>query len=75
MKSAAFTTYLVLFVLVAAPSLRPQTAPAVTETKEVQITAKKYEFSPNTVEVKAGTIDARLAGNLELKILGLKPDV
>jgi autotransporter translocation and assembly factor TamB len=26
------------------------------------------------VEVKAGTIDARLAGNLELKILGLKPD-
>lgn len=24
-------------------------------TKEVQITAKKYEFSPNTVEVAAGT--------------------
>jgi translocation and assembly module TamB len=26
------------------------------------------------IEVKAGAIDARLAGNLDLKILGLKPD-
>lgn len=55
MKRAASATLLVLLAIVAAPTLHPQTAPTALETKEVQITAKKYEFSPNTVEVKAGT--------------------
>ncbi len=41
--------------LFAAQSLRPQATMPAQETKEVQITAKKYKFTPDTVEVKAGT--------------------
>jgi plastocyanin len=55
MKKVGLTIALVMLTMVSAPSVRPQTAPAVTVNKEVQMTAKKYEFSPDTVEVKAGT--------------------
>ena len=46
---------LIMGLMVAAFAVRAQAPPAAQETKEVQITAKKYEFSPSTVEVKAGT--------------------
>ncbi len=39
----------------AAPRIHAQGPPAAQQTKEVQMTARKYEFSPNTVEVSAGT--------------------
>lgn len=42
-------------LVVATTAMRAQAPPAAQETKEVQMTAKKYEFSPNTVEVNAGT--------------------
>jgi len=49
----------VLFVMlaagIAAVAIRAQSGGNATQTKEVQMTAKKYEFSPNTVEVTAGT--------------------
>jgi plastocyanin len=40
---------------VAAVAIRAQSGGDVTQTKEVQMTAKKYDFSPSTVEVSAGT--------------------
>ena len=55
MKRIPIACVLVMFVLDSVQFIRPQTAPPVQETKEVQITAKKYEFSPETVEVKSGT--------------------
>ncbi len=42
-------------LLAASTGVGAQSPPADQQTREVQITAKKYEFSPNTVEVSAGT--------------------
>jgi cytochrome c oxidase subunit 2 len=39
----------------AAVAIRAQSGGNATQTKEIQITAKKYDFSPNTIEVSAGT--------------------
>lgn len=44
----------VLFIITTSWTGRAQTSPPPV-TKEVTMTAKKYEFSPNTVEVDAGT--------------------
>jgi cytochrome c oxidase subunit II len=44
----------VLLVLMLAPTIHPQDKPQAMETREVKITAKKYEFSPSLVEVNAG---------------------
>ena len=46
---------IVTWGLTAAPTVHTQATALTRETKEVQITAKKYEFTPNTVEVSAGT--------------------
>jgi cytochrome c oxidase subunit 2 len=46
---------LLLVVAVANHSGRAQSPATAQTTKEVQMTAKKYEFSPSTVEVQAGT--------------------
>ncbi len=40
---------------VAAVAIRAQSGGDATQTKVVQMTAKKYEYSPATVEVSAGT--------------------
>jgi plastocyanin len=49
----------VLFVMlaagIAAVASRAQSRGDAVPTKEIQMTAKKYEFSPGTVEVSAGT--------------------
>jgi cytochrome c oxidase subunit II len=45
----------VLAAGIAAVAIYAQSGGNATQTKEVQMTAKKYEFSPNTVEVTAGT--------------------
>ncbi len=42
-------------MLASSVATRAQSPPPAQQTKEVQITAKKYEFSPSTVEVSAGT--------------------
>jgi cytochrome c oxidase subunit II len=42
-------------MLLAAPPIHSQGTPQAMETKEVKMTAKKYEFSPNMVKVNAGT--------------------
>jgi heme/copper-type cytochrome/quinol oxidase subunit 2 len=47
--------FVVLAAGIAAVASRAQSSGTATQTKEVQMTAKKYEFSPNTVEVTAGT--------------------
>jgi cytochrome c oxidase subunit II len=39
----------------AAVAIRAQSGGDATQTKEVQMTAKKYDYSPSTVEVSAGT--------------------
>jgi cytochrome c oxidase subunit II len=44
-----------LAVGVAAVARRAQSPGDAKQTKEIQMTAKKYDFSPNTVEVSAGT--------------------
>jgi cytochrome c oxidase subunit 2 len=44
-----------LAVGVAGVASRAQSSGGAKQTKEVQMTAKKYEFSPSTVEVTAGT--------------------
>jgi len=54
-KKTLVVGLLMPLMLMAPPYMRSQTARQGTETIEVKITAKKYEFSPNTVEVKAGT--------------------
>jgi len=46
---------LVLAIAAAVPNARAQSAASPQTTKEVQMTAKKYEYSPSTVEVQAGT--------------------
>jgi plastocyanin len=45
----------VLAVGIAAVVIRAQSGGNATQTKEIQMTAKKYEYSPATVEVTAGT--------------------
>jgi cytochrome c oxidase subunit II len=47
--------FVVLAVGIAAVAIRAQSGGTATQTKEIQMTAKKYDFSPNTVEVSAGT--------------------
>jgi cytochrome c oxidase subunit II len=42
-------------MILAAPSIHHQNPPQAVKAKELKITAKKYEFAPNTVEVNAGT--------------------
>ncbi len=55
-EKATVAFVVLLSAFVGTPSVvHSQTAQVVTGTKEVQMTAKKYEFSPSTVEVKAGT--------------------
>ena len=46
---------LVLAVMAVSYNSRAQSAATAQATKEVEMTAKKYEFSPSTVEVQAGT--------------------
>jgi len=47
--------FLLLLAVTAASHYGRAQAGAAQATKEVQMTAKKYEFSPSTVEVPAGT--------------------
>jgi len=55
-KIVSIVWLLVALVLMAgAPTIYPQSSGTAEQTKEVQMTAKKYEFSPDTVEVRAGT--------------------
>lgn len=56
MKFFSRSVFCVLtLALAVAPTMSAQGSPAPQGTKEVQMTAKKYEFSPDTVEVNAGT--------------------
>ncbi len=55
MKKLTVVTLTLPLLILTAPLLRSQATPQGAETKEVAMTAKKYEFSPNTVEVNAGT--------------------
>jgi cytochrome c oxidase subunit II len=43
------------WMMLTASSIRSQSEPQGAKTREVKLTAKKYEFSPNTVEVTTGT--------------------
>ena len=54
-KIIAASLFVMLALVAAAPAYRAQSSGAVKETKEVQMTAKKFEYSPSTVEVSAGT--------------------
>ena len=45
----------VLAAGIAAVASLAQSGGSATETKEIQMTAKKYDFSPDTVDVSAGT--------------------
>ncbi len=53
----AFAVSFLLVLMLASITLpgRSQSAAPAGETKEILMTAKKYEFSPSTVEIKAGT--------------------
>ena len=56
MKNLTTGSLLVLLAFAAANRFScAQSGATAQTTKEVQMTAKKYEFSPSTVEVKAGT--------------------
>ena len=55
MKKLMVVSLLASLMMMVASSIHSQVTPQAVETKEVKITAKKYEFSPNTVEVNAGT--------------------
>ena len=55
MKKLIVVSLLVSLMMMAAPYIHAQGMPQAVETKEVKITAKKYEFSPDTVEVNVGT--------------------
>lgn len=55
MKRWIVATLLAPLLLLSTPSMRSQGTPQGAEPLEVKITAKKYEFTPNTVEVNAGT--------------------
>ena len=54
-KTLVAVLFVTLAAGIAAVAIRAQSGGNATQTKEVQMTAKKYEFSPNTVEVTAGT--------------------
>ena len=47
--------FVVLAAGIAAVAIPAQSGGNAAQTKEIQMTAKKYDFSPNTVEVSAGT--------------------
>jgi cytochrome c oxidase subunit II len=47
--------FVALVLMAHASTGRAQSSGAAQQTKEVQMTAKKYEFSPDAVEVSAGT--------------------
>lgn len=49
------STMAALTTIAAMLAIYAQSSPSGQETKVVQMTAKKYEFSPKTVEVSAGT--------------------
>jgi len=56
MKSLTSGCFFLLLAAMAASHYgRAQSAAAAQTTKEVEMTAKKYEFSPGTVDVQAGT--------------------
>ncbi len=55
MKVWIVATLLAPFLLLTEPAMHSQGAPQGAEPKEVKITAKKYEFSPDTVDVNVGT--------------------
>ena len=55
MKELMVVILLAPLMMMAAPSIHTQSTPQAVETKEVKLTAKKYEFSPNMAEVNAGT--------------------
>jgi cytochrome c oxidase subunit II len=54
-KNPIVISLIALVSMVAAVPLCSQETPRSAETKEIAITAKKYQFSPDTVEVEAGT--------------------
>jgi cytochrome c oxidase subunit 2 len=54
-KKLLVVSLLAPLMMLATASTRSQALPQGAETREAKITAKKYEFSPNTVEVNAGT--------------------
>ncbi len=56
MKRLTTGSLILLFTIAAASHYgRAQSTATAQTTKEVDMTAKKYEFSPSTVEVQAGT--------------------
>jgi cytochrome c oxidase subunit II len=54
-KILAASLFMMLALGIAASTGRAQSSGAAKETKEIQMTAKKYEFSPGVIEVAAGT--------------------
>ncbi len=54
-KILAASLFVMLALGIAAAVGGAQTSGAAQETKEIQMTAKKYEFSPSVIEVAAGT--------------------
>ncbi|MBZ5497271.1 MAG: cupredoxin domain-containing protein [Acidobacteriia bacterium] len=54
-KVSIVSAFAVLALIALASAIRAQSSTAGQITKEVQMTAKKYEFSPSTVEVNVGT--------------------
>lgn len=54
-KTLVAGVVVVLAAGAAVVAIRAQSGGSATQTKEVQMTAKKYDFSPNTVEVGPGT--------------------
>lgn len=54
-KVTMISSFVMLVGITAAAVICTQSSTARQETKEVKMTAKRYEFSPSTVEVTAGT--------------------
>ena len=54
-KILAASLFMMLALGIVRPVGRAQPSGAAQETKEIQMTAKKYEYSPSVVEVTAGT--------------------
>jgi len=54
-KILAASLFVLLALGIAVSAGRAQSSGAAKQTKEIQMTAKKFEFSPNVVEVSAGT--------------------
>lgn len=53
-RSRSILFALFVFSLVGSLSPAAQNAPAASDVREIQVTAKKYEFSPNPIRVKKG---------------------